>query len=258
MNSLCTEYIKQNIPTFYHTVQVADMVVSTNDSLKQLAEKEREGYVLIADGQTAGKGRNGKSFFSEKGKGLYMSILLKPRCDIYHSLLVTAAAAAAAVQAVENRGPQCSIKWVNDIYIADKKVAGILCEAALKPNSPVLDYLILGIGINTHKSTKPAEIADIAAAVEDFAPAPDRNRLAADFLTAFYNYYSNFENREFMAIYNGKSNITGREITVHERGGSYTATATGIDDMGGLIIKTADGKEKTLVSAEISIRKNSL
>ncbi|MBO4422670.1 MAG: biotin--[acetyl-CoA-carboxylase] ligase, partial [Clostridia bacterium] len=117
-------------------------LISTNDTAKQYAREGREeGTVVIAGAQTGGRGRLGRSFFSPEG-GVYMSLILRPAFDDY--TIITPAAAAAVCRALERLGFGCRIKWVNDIYLSDKKVCGILTEADVAAG-----WAVLGIGINT-------------------------------------------------------------------------------------------------------------
>ena len=123
---------------------------STNTRIRVLAEDGApEGTVVVAAAQTAGRGRSGKSFLSPAGTGLYMSILLRPALTMGDSLLITTAAAVAVSRAIERvAGCEAKIKWVNDVYVDEKKVCGILTEGALDLENGGLRYAILGIGIN--------------------------------------------------------------------------------------------------------------
>lgn len=254
-NILSQEYILTHTHPFYHTIAVADSVPSTNDVVRAMAPHRQQGYVLVAEGQSAGKGRNGKAFHSRQGKGLYLSLLLKPQADFSHTLLITARAAVAAAQAIQQVcGLDCGIKWVNDIYINNRKIAGILCETALKPGTSRLEYMVVGIGINTHTAPLPPEIAEIAGAIEDFAPAPDRNWIACRFLNNFYDHYINLNSANFLPVYREKSILTGKDITVYQNNASYIATVTGIDHRGRLLVRTPSGEAIALSSAEISVR----
>ncbi len=259
---------------------------STNDELKRLAEEgAAEGTVLIADEQTAGKGRQGRSFFSPKDTGIYMSILLRPSLAPKDSLFITTAAAVAVTKAIRKvTDLDARIKWVNDIYIADRKICGILAEAALD-NSGGLRYVVLGIGINvaTPKAGFPAEIEDIAGALEgngvseakrDSAAGHDaagetsdsargssslRRLLADAVLDEFECLYdsfaeSNFDKSYVTEQYRSMSAVIGRDILVLDEGGPVRAHADDIDDDCRLIVTLEDGTRRILSSGEISIR----
>ena len=131
-------------------VEVAQTVSSTNTLLRQRAEEGApEGLVLAAVEQTAGKGRQGHSFFSPPDTGLYLSLLLRPKLSAQDALLLTTCAAAAVALAIEAcAGVEAQIKWVNDVFCRGKKVCGILTEAALDLESGGLQYAIVGMGVN--------------------------------------------------------------------------------------------------------------
>ena len=127
-----------------------DSVTSTNTELIEMAKNgAKEGTVLIASEQTAGKGRTGKSFYSPEGSGVYLSILLRPDFKPEDALFLTTIAAVATAKAIESvSDKEAKIKWVNDVYLDNKKVCGILTESALSSDMEKLDYAVVGIGIN--------------------------------------------------------------------------------------------------------------
>lgn len=248
---LNSEFIKNNVNDFYHKIDVIKSTNSTNDDVKEVSNYN-EGYVLISDMQSNGKGKNGRSFFCEEGKGIYLSILLKPNITLYESLLITAISSVSAVESIkEIYKLDSNIKWVNDIYINDKKVSGILCESSY---SNKLDYLIMGIGINIYKMDIPYSIA---SSIEEFTKIDkSRNEFIVSFLNKFYNYYSKLSDKKYMPLYRKYSNVIGEDITVYENNTSYDAKVLDIDDNAFLHI-LKDNKEYTLSSGEISIRKKS-
>ena len=123
---------------------------STNSYLKEMAAKgAQEGTIIIANRQSAGRGRLGRSFFSPEEKGIYMSILLRPDISLERAVLITSMAAVAVAEAIEQvSGIQTKIKWVNDIFLNKKKVCGILTEAGIDAETGTLEYAVLGIGVN--------------------------------------------------------------------------------------------------------------
>ena len=178
-------------------LEVRDSVDSTNTLVKHLAEQGgREGMVVIAQHQTAGKGRLGRSFYSPKGTGLYLSILLRPKFSAQEALSITTAAAVAVAEAVDQvtgkEGGEAKIKWVNDVYYRYRKVCGILTEASIDFETGGLHYAVLGIGVNL---TPPPggfgpDIAPVAGALFPQAPAPGtKTELAAAILSGFFRYY---------------------------------------------------------------------
>ena len=142
---------------------------STNRYLKELAATGApEGTVVIANKQSAGRGRLGRSFFSPEEKGIYMSILLRPEIELERAVLITSMAAVAVARAVERVSTiPAQIKWVNDIFINRKKVCGILTEAGINTEKGSLDYAVLGIGVNVGSMEFPAELKEIATSVSN-------------------------------------------------------------------------------------------
>lgn len=240
-------------------VIVLESVDSTNNYLKKLAENgERENTVVIAECQSGGKGRLGRNFFSPKS-GLYMSILLRPTFSAEKSLFITAAAAVAVSDAIEEiSGKKTGIKWVNDVFIGNKKVCGILTEASVDFETGGLYYAIPGIGVNIYHPADgfPPEIRDIAGAVFDTEPDEKdlKQKLAAAVINNFFDIYNNIESSDFMRKYKQKSCILGKEIFVLKNETKTKATVLDIDEKAGLVVKYENGEVKTLSSGEVSIR----
>ena len=218
-------------------------VSSTNDLGAEFAEKTALPIVIAADGQTCGRGRGEKSFYSPSGTGLYLTLVTHPDSDFGSLAAVTCGAAVAATRAVEkltDLKPQ--IKWVNDIYIGEKKVCGILCRA-IGGNGKVR-HLVTGIGINILTKDFPDEIKNIAGSLNREI---DRNILAAEIV----NNLLTVEN--FADEYREKSCVLGRQIKYYINGTEHSGTAVDIDENCGLVV--ADGKEKTtLTGGEISVK----
>jgi len=239
-------------------LDIKDSVTSTNTLVKALArEGQSETYVMIADHQTGGRGRRGRSFFSPPGCGLYLSILLRPDMLPTDAHLLTAAAAVAVCGAVEDVcGVPCGIKWVNDIFVGDKKCCGILTEADIDPATGKIDFAVVGVGINVlpPEGDFPDELAGIAAPIYDTRPEyAVRNRLAAAVLNRFMSLYR-LGSSDFVQAYRDKSIVIGREINILKGDNITPATAVGIDDNCALLVRYADGREEALSSGEISIR----
>lgn len=244
-------------------IDLRDQVSSTNTVLKELAEQGRpEGLVLIAENQVKGKGRLGRSFFSPKGSGLYMSVLLRPELPADDSLAITTAAAVAVAEAVGAvTGRQAMIKWVNDVYLDGKKLCGILTEAAIDFENRKLNYAVLGIGVNICEPPGgfPTEIAEVAGALyKDEAPAGTRTKLAAEILNRFFCFYRALPGRGYMCAYKRLSLLTGLEITFQQGNESWEGTVLGIDDDARLVVRLASGQEKAFGAGEVAIVKNGL
>lgn len=241
-------------------ISVEKCVTSTNTVLKEKATHgAAHGTVLIAEEQTAGKGRMGKSFYSPSGTGIYLSVLLRPDIPAQEALFLTTSAAVATARAIEDvSDKKANIKWVNDIYIEEKKVCGILTEAAFNIETGKLDYAIVGIGINIcyPKDGFPPEIDNIATAVfdNDSDSINKRSKLIAHLLNYFMDYYENFENKKYVSEYIERSMLIGKEITVVDEQNLKDALALEIDSQCRLKVRFDDGSEKWLNSGEVSIK----
>lgn len=228
---------------------------STNKEAKRLALEDPHVPMLIAaDEQTGGSGRNGRSFWSPAGSGLYMSFLLKPDFELSKAPLLTTSASVAVCEAVrEVTGKECGIKWVNDVYLDGKKICGILTEAVTDFESGGIQFVIVGIGINCHPAGFPDDIKDRAGSIgEGFS----RNELAASVARRFLPMTADIEDPSIIERYRGLSFVPGHDVTITRIGSDIKthAKATGIADNGGLIVEYEDGTTAVLTSGEISIR----
>ena len=238
------------------SVKTAEITGSTNDDIKALAAGgSPEGTVMIAGEQTAGKGRLGRSFYSPKDAGLYMSVLLRPKIGTADALAITTAAGASVAGALDAVcGTNSGIKWVNDIYIGARKVCGILTEASLAPDGSIR-YAVLGIGVNVTDRGFPDDIKNKAGAVG--ADLSLRPAIAAKILECFFAYYDSFPSKEYMDEYRKRSVLTGKTIEYEQNGVKHTAFVEGIDDDAHLIVRSPDGNLKYLSSGEVNIVMNS-
>ncbi len=245
------EYLKADIPVFYY-----DTIDSTNNEAKRFYEKHKiDGIdtptLFVADHQSKGKGRLGRSFYSPSHTGLYMSLMIKADSGVENAVCLTTATAVCVTDALEKLCDiKPKIKWVNDIYVDDKKVCGILCEALTNPDTQKIDAVIIGIGINIETKDFPKEIQNIATSV---GQAINRNELCAKITDNIINMTKTIEDRKFIETYKQHSLVLGKEITYIENGVEKSAIATDIDINGGLIIQT-ESREKVLSTGEISVR----
>ena len=234
---------------------------STNIYLKNAAKNgAEEGLTVIADTQSCGYGRMGRSFYSPDSTGLYMSILLRPELNAKDSLLITTAAAVAVSDAIDEiSGKESTIKWVNDIYIGSKKVCGILCESAIGENPPFLDYCVLGVGVNLYAPENgfPDDISGIAGAIFDSKPKKDiRNELINTIIGNLSLYYDNLLNKNYYNKYREKCFIIGKRVEVIKNSLHFEHTVCDIDDSFRLITKSDSGECFLLDSGEVSIKWN--
>lgn len=241
----------------YINITVLDSTDSTNKYLKEKAvSRAVEGEAVIADTQTGGRGRFARKFHSPRGCGIYMSILLKPQIPASEAVLITSAAAVAVAEACEALcGKKAQIKWVNDVYIDYKKVCGILTEGSIKPDG-CFDWAVLGIGINAFSPDGGFndEIKDIAGAVFDKKEENLRNRLIAEVINRFFEYYKELDKKTFLESYRKRSCVTGKEITVIKNEEKTKAVAVSIDNDCRLLVEYEDKTQEYLSSGEISIK----
>lgn len=251
-------------------VKVEKKVDSTNNVLKQyVAEGEKDDMVLLAGEQSAGRGRRGRSFYSPEGTGLYMSLLLHPDVTPKEGTMLTTLTAVAAAKAVENvTDESVQIKWVNDVWMRGKKISGILTEGSASLEEGKLEYVIVGIGINLYepKGGFPEEIREVAGAVFTTHVQREnlRNRLAAEFIRYFMEYYRTFPARDYLEEYKRRCFVIGKKVRIITPSGApykaeeepdrTNATVLGIDDSCHLKVQYEDGTIEFLSSGEISIR----
>ncbi len=233
-------------------IRTLEVTGSTNSDIRALAEAGApEGTVIAAGEQTAGRGRLGRSFYSPRDGGLYMSVLLRPKLAAADAAAITVCAASAAAEAVEAlTGQQAGIKWVNDIYINGRKAVGILTEASVNTDG-TMKYAVMGIGINVADVGFPEELKAKAGTIGGSAEL--RPKLAAAVLERFFAYYDRLPDKGYLSGYRRRSILTGKTIE-YERGGvRYTARVAGIDDSANLIVITPRGEELRLGSGEVNI-----
>ena len=238
-------------------IQVLDKATSTNTLVKELATEKKEGFVIVAGEQTAGRGRMGRSFFSPGDSGVYMSLLLKPQIKPEDAVQITTAAAVSVCKALEKLGVcGAKIKWVNDIFIGNRKVCGILTESSFNAQSKVLDFAVLGVGINIYEARDgfPDELKDIACAVFSKREENLRNRFIAEFINAFFIYYKELSSKKHLKEYKEKSCVLGKEINIIQGKNIRRGKAIDIDENCNLVAEISDGIIEKLYTGEISVR----
>lgn len=235
-----------------YTVTVTEQTTSTNTALREMAlAGAAEGCTVIADTQTGGRGRRGRTFHSPAG-GLYLSTLLRPAADTDPGR-VTCCAAVAAARAIESLcDATIDIKWVNDLYLNGRKVAGILAEGVLAPDGG-LSAVVLGIGINVGATAFPEELTAIATSLGNEGVSLTREDVAAAFLNEWERVYTAPDAAPIMEEYRRRNLVLGRQVTVMQGENTYPATATAITAEGHLRVSTPYG-ERELTSGEVSLR----
>ncbi len=236
-------------------IEVVDRLPGTNAALRSRADAgAREGLVLIAQAQSAGRGRGGHSFYSPPG-GLYMSILLRPEIGARQAVGLTAMAAVAAARAAERLcGVPITIKWVNDLWKNGRKVCGILTEAGTDLESGQLEWLVVGIGLNLTSTAAdwPEELARKAGSLYPGGPAPVSRAALAGAIA-----------RELLALcpafdcldeYRARCFVPGHWVTVCAETETYAAKALAIDEEGRLVIQRENGRQEALRCGEVTTR----
>jgi len=235
---------------------IADKVFSTNSKLKEFGEKgEPEGLIMIADEQEKGKGRFDRKFYSPKG-GIYMSVLLRPKTEPSQAVSITTAMAVAVCRAVDSAANvETKIKWVNDIFLNNKKVCGILTEAVLGMEAGGVDYAVIGLGINVYEPIGgfSKEISGVAGAISS-GEKIDKNKLIAAVLDNFFIYYYKLPEKIYAEEYVKRSMVLGEKILVLKNGNARKAVAEALDGDLRLKVKYENGDEQFLDSGEISVK----
>lgn len=238
-----------------------DRLDSTNNEIKRLSiDQVENGLAVIADCQTGGRGRRGRSFLSPAGKGLYLSVLMQPHCSVEELSMLTAWSAVALCRAVERVcGVRPGIKWPNDLVLNRKKLCGILTELEWEAESGEFSCVIIGAGINVSQDEADfgPEVAPIAISLaQALGMAPDRTELAARVIRSLNALYDDFpaQNAAYLDHFRRDCLTVGNPIKVISGAGERIGTATGISDDFGLTVRWEDGSTETLTSGEVSVR----
>lgn len=231
---------------------------STNAQAKKLAvEGAPHGTILLADHQTEGRGRLGRNFHSPANSGLYLSVILRPGCKPTELMHLTCAAAVAACDGIQSAvGVRPGIKWVNDLVMGNRKVAGILTELSTTPKDGTVEYAIVGIGINCCQKPGdfPTELSHIAGSLAMSVDKPVSRALVAAKVIQELADMNISENAQIITRYR-KSCITLHQNVSLIRGNNVVhALALDVDTNGALVVQFADGTKETVSSGEVSVR----
>ena len=238
---------------------VLKSVDSTNAEARRLAEQgAAHGTLVLAECQTAGKGRRGRSWESPEGSGIWMSLILRPEFEPIHASMLTLLAAMAVEEGIRRTsGLSCQIKWPNDIVLNGKKVCGILTEMSTEEDS--IRYVVVGIGMNVNLESFPEDLRDKATSLLLESGKPiRRTELAAAVLSAWEACYGIFlktlDFGSLMEEYNKRLVNRGRQVMVLTPGGSWQGDCLGINHEGELLVRKADGTVEAVMSGEVSVR----
>ncbi len=251
--------IKSHLETveYGRKMDVFKTIDSTNTFAKKLAEiGTANGHTIIAEQQTEGRGRHGRSFHSPGNQGIYMSVIVRPPFDIKQTANITACSAVAVAEAIEIiTGLECGIKWVNDIYIGGKKVCGILTEASINVEQGCLDYAVIGIGLNVNNGFFPKGLDDKATSLRiEKGETVNRSRLCAKILDRLEARITTMNDPEFMNEYRRRSILTGKIIDIDTGDSIERFECKGIDDEGRLIVVGSDKKERHLTNGTVIMK----
>lgn len=232
---------------------------STNTRVKQLAEQgAQQGTLVVADRQSAGKGRRGRGWESPKGENIYMSLLLRPKIEPSKAPMLTLVMAYSVALAIrEQEELEVGIKWPNDLVVGTKKICGILTE--MNAEIDYINYVVIGVGINVNVKKFPEELSEKATSLfNEQGKEVRRAVLMAKIMQLFEENYERFLKEQNLAFlqeaYNQLLVSRGREVTVLEPGHEYHAHAIGINETGELLVRKEDGKEEAVFAGEVSVR----
>ena len=260
-NLLTAESVAQALPAGTNiAIEGHGLIDSTNKRAVALAGEGAPAWqVVLADAQSAGSGRRGRDFYSPAGVGIYMSVILRPKLPAQEATLLTMAAAVAVAEAAEAfSGEPLGIKWVNDVYRGQRKIAGILTEAALSLEEKSLRWAVVGMGLNVFP--QPTVGASVYGSLFDDRPADPllRARLAADILSRLQKYLAVLADRPYLEGYRRRLFFLGKPADLVEPQGRRTVLPVDIDDMGHLIVENSDGQREVVATGEISLRPHEL
>ena len=245
---------------WYQNIYWFDTIDSTNTEAKKMAQNGApHGTVLIADRQTGGRGRMGRSFSSPGGKGIYMSVILRPGCRAVELMHLTCAVGVCMCDAVDSvSGFRPQINWINDLIACGKKLGGILTELSLVPGTDTVDFAIVGVGINCLQTLEdfPEELQDIAISLSSVAEPVERAELAAAMICNFgaMDHLLLTQKEGLMACYRRDCCTLGQDIYLIRNEMRIPCRALDVDNDGGLSVIFPDGTTEIVTSGEVSTR----
>ena len=243
-------------PVIYH-----DQVDSTNTQAKRLGEelaRDGHGTLVVADLQTAGKGRRGRSWESPSGASIYMSILLRPDILPDQAPMLTLVMAQSVAEAVQElTGAEVGIKWPNDIVLNGKKICGILTEMSAEID--YINYVVIGVGVNVNTPDFPEALVETATSLKiELGQSVKRSALIAAVMKRFEENYETFirtgDLSGMQEQYNSLLVNRDRDVRVLEPGHEYNGHALGINSTGELLVEKEDGTTAEIFAGEVSVR----
>ncbi|PID82463.1 MAG: biotin--[acetyl-CoA-carboxylase] ligase [Clostridiales bacterium] len=258
-DKLCEQGVNYYLPrSLHYDVDYFDEIDSTNTYMKKIALEGIRGRKIVASSyQTSGRGRRGKSFLSPKGTGLYFSILLGDKLEYIDSKMITVLFALCVSETLDElSGKKTGIKWVNDIYLNEKKVCGILSEASFDIESGGLEWIVVGIGINVYLPKKGFDpsIENLAGYIFEHPEHDVFNKIISSVVSRYHDYRENLSTAEIVDRYISKSILKDKKVKILQNKEEYDATVEGIDRNCNLIVVRDNGKKEILSSGEVSIK----
>ena len=241
----------------YHIVHYEE-IDSTNLEARRLSQKgEMQGLVVLAEKQTAGRGRRGRTWESPAGENLYFSLLLKPEIIAQRAPMLTIVMAYSVAKVLEEELLPVQIKWPNDVMLSKKKVCGILTEMHMRGCG--IEDVVVGVGINVNTTNFPEELQDKATSIYlQTGRCTKREELLQKVLKEFQIQYEIFlQTGDLSAIresYNQMLANRNQEVMILEPNNEYEGIALGINETGELLVRKADGEIEKVYSGEVSVR----
>lgn len=242
-----------------HPVSFYETINSTNLRAKLDADSGApEGALVVADMQTAGRGRRGRTWSSPAGLNVYFTLILKPRYVPDKASMVTLVMALAVAEGIrETCGVEAGIKWPNDIVVNGKKVCGILTEMSVEKD--FIHHVVIGVGINVGLQEFAPELADTATSLQaECGRKVPKAALVANIMKAFEKYYESFREKtdlsDLVDSYNKMLVNRGKTVRVLDPKGEYSGVAEGINELGELLVELPDGHVENVYAGEVSVR----
>lgn len=238
-------------------------VTSTNEIARRIAKSGcSEGTIVVSQVQTAGRGRLARQWFCPEGKGLLMSMVVRPQIPAQNVPQLSLLAGVVVAETIKKvTGCQAGLKWPNDVLINGKKVCGILAESSISANG-ILDYVIIGIGINLNmdKTDLPAECHDTSTSIKlETGQGVSRLTMLRQFIITWGEHYQVFlhEGYDYLLDKWIKNNITlGRVVTIAKENESISGQAVGVSERGGLLVKMENGNMEEYLAGDVSLGKH--
>ena len=233
-----------------------DVLESTNSKALELARKSaQEGTVVLADSQTAGRGRFGRKWYSPHGKGLFFSAILYPPFTdkrIFTLPLVAGCAVATAIKSLTGLAPL--LKWPNDVLIGEKKISGILIETAQVSGRLAA---VIGVGVNVSNTDFPEEISQTATSIQleckrGISSSAVLERCLQE-LSDRYEYFVSGRSEKIVSEAREISSLLGRRVRISTSGGEFSGSAIDLDETGALVVRLHDGAVRTFTTGEVQL-----